>query len=195
MPLATKPTSSRSTSASGYVVLLRGINVGGKHKLAMSDLAAMLVEAGGLNVRTYIQSGNGTFTATTAVAKRLPRLLADKLADRLGFSVSVVLRSADDFRDVIASNPFLKAGADIGTLHVAFLARLPDRNRVAALDPHRSPGDAFTLHGREIYLYLPNGVARTRLTNAYFDATLATTCTVRNWRTVCKLHELTQSLA
>jgi uncharacterized protein (DUF1697 family) len=45
--------------------------------------------------------------------------------------------------------------------------------------------------GREIYLRCPNGVARTRLTNAYFDAKLATTSTMRNWRTVVKIVEMT----
>ena len=44
--------------------------------------------------------------------------------------------------------------------------------------------------GRDIYLRLPNGVARTKLTNAWFDRELATTSTVRNWRTVLELVEL-----
>ena len=59
--------------------------------------------------------------------------------------------------------------------------------RVAALDPNRSPPDQFRVVGREIYLCLPNGVARTKLTNAFFDSRLATVSTLRNWRTLLEL--------
>ena len=52
-----------------------------------------------------------------------------------------------------------------------------------ALDPERSPGDAFHLRGRELYLQLPNGVGRSKLTNAYLDRTLEVVSTARNWRT------------
>jgi uncharacterized protein (DUF1697 family) len=176
------------------VALLRGINVGGKNKLPMRDLAAMFSEAGYTNVRTYIQSGNVVFSATPAAAKRLPGLIAQRIADGYGYRVPVVLRAANEFHQVAASNPFLRSAADAGTLHVAFLADLPDQRHIASLDPKRSPGDSFQVRGREIYLHLPNGVAGTKLTNNYFDSTLATTCTMRNWRTVLKLVEMTQSL-
>ena len=50
--------------------------------------------------------------------------------------------------------------------------------------------DEFVVRGTEIYLLLPNGVARSKLTNAYFDSKLATTSTSRNWRTVLKLFQM-----
>ena len=71
-----------------------------------------------------------------------------------------------------------------------FLADEPEKRAVAKLDAKRSPPDEFAVVGREIYMRLPSGVARTKLTNAYFDAQLATISTVRNWRTVLKLIEL-----
>jgi len=64
---------------------------------------------------------------------------------------------------------------------------------VSALDPKRSPPDELVVRGRDIYLRLPNGVARSKLTNAYFDATLRTTSTLRNWRTVLQLLEMARS--
>jgi len=187
-----KSASPRSKAASAYVALLRGINVGGKHSLPMADLAAMFTNAGCTSVRTYIQSGNVVFSAPRGV-DRLARLLAEQIEARFGFGVSVVMRTADEFRKVASSNPFLRSGADAETLHVAFLADAPDKRAIAALDPKRSPGDAFQVIGREVYLNLPNGVARTKLTNAYFDSKLATTSTLRNWRTVLKLVELART--
>ncbi len=105
----------------------------------------------------------------------------------------MVLRTADEFRQVAVSNPFLKSDADANSLHVGFLVDLPAPRDVAALAPKRSPGDSFKVCGREVYLCLPNGMARTKLTNAFFDSKLATTSTFRNWRTVLKLVEMTRA--
>ena len=101
----------------------------------------------------------------------------------------VVTRSAVELRRAVEGNPFLAAGADVATLHVGFLASEPKAEPVAALDPARSPPDRFEVRGREIFLCLPDGVARSKLTNAYFDSKLATTSTFRNWRTVLTLLE------
>jgi uncharacterized protein (DUF1697 family) len=87
----------------------------------------------------------------------------------------------------------LKPDAVLESLHVLFLADLPEASRVAVLDPERSPGDEYIVRGREIYLRLTTGAANTKLTNAYFDSKLATVSTGRNWRTVTKLLELMKS--
>ncbi len=95
--------------------------------------------------------------------------------------------------ETIAGNPFLKAGADLKALHVYFLAAAPNARAIAGLDLARSAPDVFDVRGQEIYLHLPNGMARTKLTNAYFDSKLSTTCTARNWTTVLKLAEMMQA--
>ena len=176
-----------------WVALLRGINMGGKNLLPMTDLARLFEETGCAGVRTYIQSGNVLFTASRARAEKLPGLIASGIADRYGCRIPVLLRTAADLGETIGNNPFLRAGAPENWLHVLFLADQPDAGRVATLDPLRSPPDAFAVHGREIYLQCPNGVGSTRLTNAYFDSRLATIGTGRNWRTVLKLFELAQA--
>jgi uncharacterized protein (DUF1697 family)/uncharacterized protein YndB with AHSA1/START domain len=175
-----------------FVMLLRGINVGGKNKLPMKDFAALLAESGCGAVQTYIQSGNAVFQATETIAGSLPTAVAEAIAARFGLRVPVVMRTAGEMRAVVEGNPFLRAGAAADKLHVAFLADRPEAARVAALDPEHSPPDAFAVRGREIYLRCPNGLARTKLTNDYLDSRLATTSTVRNWRTVLKLTELAE---
>ena len=172
------------------VALLRGINVGGKNKLPMKDLTAMFVEAGCGNVRTYIQSGNVVFEAAAGVAARLPGVIEKRIEKQFGFRTPVILRTATQLRDVVGDNPFLKAGAAPETLHVLFLADRPSRALADALDPDRSPPDQFVVQGQQVYLRLPRGVAPTRLTNAWFDAKLATISTGRNWRTVTTLLDL-----
>ncbi|MBZ0271896.1 DUF1697 domain-containing protein [bacterium] len=173
-----------------YVAVLRGINVGGKHRLAMKDLAAMFEDAGAIDVRTYIQSGNVVFRASEGVAASLPARVAAMIEERLGFRAPVVTRTAGEIDRIAKSNPYRAAGADPKSLHVVFLAGKPDASRVRALDPDRSPGDEYTVAGSVIYLLCPHGVARTKLTTDYFDAKLQTTSTTRNWNTVLKLREL-----
>jgi uncharacterized protein (DUF1697 family) len=114
------------------------------------------------------------------------------IAERFSLRVPVITRTADELREVSEHNPFLAAGGAPSTLHVMFLADHPSPARAAALDPQRSPGDSFALRGRDLYLHLPNGAARTKLTNDYFDTKLATTSTGRNWNTVLRLLDLAQ---
>jgi uncharacterized protein (DUF1697 family) len=176
-----------------YVALLRGINVGGNRKVPMADLVRVFTGAGCNAVRTYIQSGNVVFEAP-GNAKGLAAKLAEPIATRFGFEVPVVVRTAAALEATTRNNPFLaEAGVDLEKLHVAFLASEPGAARVGRLDPHRSPPDRFRVVGTEIYLHLPNGVAPSKLTNAYFDSQLATTATMRNWRTVLKLIDLVRA--
>jgi uncharacterized protein (DUF1697 family) len=173
-----------------YVALLRGINVAGKNKLPMKTLAAIFEAAGCADVRTYIQSGNVVFRVPRAKASRLPEKVAQAIEEQLGFRSPVVMRTSEELEAVVQGNPFLRAGADPVSLHVMFLADRPSAAAVATLDPNRSPGDELIIEGRDVYLKLPNGVGRTKLTNDYIDRTLKTTSTVRNWRTVLALLEL-----
>lgn len=173
-----------------HVALLRGINVGGKNRLPMKVLSAMFVAAGCSDVQTYIQSGNVAFTASDALARRLPAAISAAIEDQAGLTVPVMTRSLAELRSVVVDNPFLKADAEEKSLHVLFLADKPKANDTAALDAGRSPPDVFEVRGREIFLMCPNGLARTKLTNAYFDAKLKTTSTARNWRTVQQLVDL-----
>src|SRR5690349_16047464 len=86
--------NSMPNEAIPHVALLRGVNVGGKNKLPMKDLAAMFVDAGCGSVRTYVQSGNVVFTATPALAETLPDRITERIADRFGFRSPVMLRTA-----------------------------------------------------------------------------------------------------
>jgi uncharacterized protein (DUF1697 family) len=170
-----------------HLALLRGVNVGGKNRLSMAELVRVFADAGCVDVSTYIQSGNVLFRAPTATIAQLPDALSARIRTRFALDVPVILRSRTEFDDVVAANPFLAGGADPATLYVGFLGGRPTASRLATLDGDRSPPDEFRVVGREIHLRLPNGAARTKLTNAYFDRALATVSTFRNWRTVVEL--------
>ena len=185
--------ASEKTEINTHIALLRGINVGGRNKLVMKDLVAIFNMAGCRNVLTYIQSGNVIFDAEPKLAHEIPRIITESIRQGYGYNIPVVTRAASQLNQIVESNPFLRAGATERELHIVFLADLPESKDIAAIDPDRSPPDEIGISGRELYLRCPNGLARTTFTNAYFDSTLSTTSTIRNWRTTLKLLELTGS--
>ena len=172
-----------------YVAFVRGVNVGGKNKLPMADLRDIFKTAGCAAVRTYIQSGNVVFEATQDLAKRAPETVAQAIRERFGYETAVIVRSGEELRQIVASNPFDTSG-DPRFLHVAFLKETPDADAVSRLDPDRSPADSFEARGRNVYLHFPNGVAGSKLTNEYLAAQLRTASTMRNWRTILTLMEM-----
>jgi uncharacterized protein (DUF1697 family) len=185
------PRGAKAASDDTYVALLRGINVGGKNLLPMPELTKMFTAAGCSDVRSYIQSGNVIFKAAAKLVEPLPAIITKRISSRFGYDVPLILRSGAELAAIGRRNPFLAPSVPQERLLVMFLADEPNARSVAALDANRSPPDQFAVRGREIYLYLPNGFAKTKLSNVYFDSKLATTSTGRNWRTVLKLLELT----
>lgn len=172
------------------MILLRGINVGGKNLLPMTDLLRMLQQAGCTGARTYIQSGNAVFSASATDARRIPETMQEKISRRFGFKPAIIMRTREEYARIAAAHPFMVADTDHRFLHVGFLQDRPKSADVARLDPNRSPGDQFLVGDREIFLSTPNGILNSKLTGPYFDSTLGTPSTFRNWRTVVKLAEL-----
>ena len=170
-----------------YAALLRGINVGGNNKIGMAELKVVFAELGFSDVATYIQSGNVVFRGSRADAAAIEL----RIEEAFGLRVSVVLRTGAELAAVARGNPFLTTESNPKLLHVVFLDGKPAAGAVKQIDPERSPGDRFSLKGRELYLDYPNGSGRTKLTLDYLERRLGVKGTARNWNTVLKLVELT----
>lgn len=180
------------TATKTYIALLRGINVGGKNKIAMAELKSLFSSLGFEDVLTYIQSGNVVFRTARADVDALSAKIEREIAAVSGTKPAVVIRTPKELATVAERNPYLSRGADLSKLHVVFLDHAPAKGAGTALDPDRSPGDDFTLRGREIYLHLPNGAGRSKLTIDYFERVLGARGTQRNWNTLLKLVELSR---
>jgi uncharacterized protein (DUF1697 family) len=172
-----------------YAALLRGVNVGGKNALPMAELRALLESLGHEGVVTHLQSGNAIFRATGSAAE-VGHALEERLGERLGLAVRVLVRTPTELDAVAAANPFVEPV--LARLHVVFLDRAPTPAEVAHLDPERSPGDAYSVAGREIYVHYRHGAGRTKLTLDYFERRLGVIGTARNWNTLLKLTALMQ---
>jgi uncharacterized protein (DUF1697 family) len=186
----------KNATVSAYVALLRGINVGGHHKVPMAELRQLFAGLGFDDVATYIQSGNVVFSSGARDVAEMTADIERELVKIFGFAAPVVLRSARQLEGVASANPFVGGGIDVAALSVGFLGATPDAVRVSALladplaDPATAGGDEFVLSEQEVYLHHPNGYGRSKLTNSYFDRRLGTMMTVRNWRTVMTLLDM-----
>jgi len=164
-----------------HIALLRGINVGGNKMVAMSDLRDMAERLGLRDARTLLQSGNLVFSSGKSPAQ------LEKLLEReIGANVSVMVRTAEEWRAVVARNPFAEeAKRDPGRLLVMALKEPADAKTLVMPGPEIARGS-----GREIYLYYPDGQGTSKLTNAVIEKKLGTRGTARNWNTVMKLAAL-----
>lgn len=177
-----------------FAALLRGINVGGKHKLPMAELRAAFEDAGAQAVQSYIQSGNVVFEATARAAPTVATSVADWIEATKGFASPIVLRSAKAWQRTLAENPFAdEAEADPKRVHVVLLDRAPTPAARAAFAPDCRLDERWELTKDALYVHYAGGTARSKLTVAYIDRVLGCVATGRNWRTALALHDLLQA--
>jgi uncharacterized protein (DUF1697 family) len=176
-----------------YIAMLRGINVSGHKIVKMEQLRASFAALGFSEVKTYVQSGNIIFKATSDSLAGLSKKIEQKILSDFGFSVPVFLTTGKKMLETIERNPFLKASnIDLTKLHVTFLSGDPPRTAIEVLQPLAVKPEQFHVLGREIYLYCPNGYGNTKLSNTAIEKKLAVGATTRNWNTVNTLLAMTK---
>jgi uncharacterized protein (DUF1697 family) len=176
-----------------FVALLRGVNVGGK-TLPMAGLRTSLGELGLEAVVTYLQSGNVVFDSDRE-ADTLRTAIERRIAEDFGVAATVIMRTPAELELAAKRRPFGAAEQRLTGLHVVFLDARPAAGAAARLDPDRSPPDRFRLVGREVYLHLPNGAGRSKLTLDYIERCLGVYGTARNRRTLLELLALVRGRA
>ena len=174
-----------------YVALLRAVNLPGHNKVAMRDLCGMLADLGFAEPRSLLQSGNLVFRGAPSLTAKVERRLEEAAAERLGLSTEFFVRTAPEWRDLIAANPFPEAAErDPGHLLVLTLRDAPGEAAVSALQAAIRDREVVRAVGRQAYVVYPDGIGRSRLTYALIERELGTPGTGRNWNTVQKLAAL-----
>ena len=177
------------------MALLRGINVGGRNKVAMADLRQIAADLGYADASTYIQSGNLLFTADEGDAVGLAAVLARSIAERLGVRPAVVVLSAAELGRVIADNPYPGA-TDPRLVHAVFRnddlgdgALAAVAAAVVAVQASGSRDEAVVV-GRTLYVHTPDGFGRSQLAAQLAGSAAQAAGTARNWATVTRLMAL-----
>jgi uncharacterized protein (DUF1697 family) len=176
-----------------YVSMLRGVNVGGHSRLKMAALKDAYAAIGLTNVHTLLQSGNVMFTSRSKDRQALAKRIMQEIERRFDLKIEVLIRTLDEIRTLVVRGP-TSPHADPSKLLVMFLARVPDAQAQRALLKEYKGPEMIEIRGPEVYLYYPDGVGRSKLTNAYLENKLDAAGTARNWSTLTKLVELGATL-
>jgi uncharacterized protein (DUF1697 family) len=172
------------------LVLLRAVNVGGTAKLPMDAFALSLTDAGFLNVKTYIASGN--VILDTEAGEEDVRLHVNRILNSQ-FNISgdrSIVRDGTALNRTINSNPFQDAARQRpNMLHVHFLSDAPLANAETNLTSYKG-AERLRLDGRQLFIDYGNGVGQSALTGRFLETALGCTGTSRNWNTVLKLAEM-----
>ncbi len=171
------------------ILLLRGINLAGRHRVAMGELRSMLTEMGYADARTHLQSGNVLLRSSQA-PDRVVRTVGRQLSSRFGFEVPVLVRTAEEMDAVIARDPFGESATDPARYVVTFLPVQPKPSALVAVEGEDFGDERFAVHGREVYQWCPGGQQDSPMLKALNKAAITTPGTARNWRTVTRLAEL-----
>lgn len=175
-----------------YLALLRGINVGGHNRVAMSDLRDLAAGLGHAEVATYIQSGNLVFSTVETDPAELAAALEREIVARLAVRPAVVIVTAAELAQVIADNPF-PTETNPRCLHAVFRRDPMDPADIAAVAAAvrraREAGcnDDAAVIARTLYLRTPDGLGRSELAAQLLNSRAQTAGTARNWATVTRL--------
>ena len=181
-----------------YVALLRGINVGGKNIIKMADLKRVFESIGLFEVKTYIQSGNVLFKSNEA-EDSLCNKIEHEIEVAFGIPVKVILRTAAELEEIILNCPFsedevteAETLSQAESLYVALLAHNPLMEKIECIDVYRSESDKYQIVGREVYLLFHHSIRNSKLANNLYKLNVPTT--VRNWKTLSKLAQLSKTM-
>jgi len=177
------------------IAMLRGVNVAGHNKIKMEALRALCESLELRDAQTYVQSGNVVFRTKERNLAALAKRMEDAIERSFGFRPAVIVRTTSELKDAVAKNPFAKRrGIHPGKLLVTFLASDPTMEARDQVLKMKTEPEELRIDGREVYIYFPNGMGRTKLSWPTIGKMLGTSGTGRNWNSVIKLLEMAEKL-
>lgn len=178
-------TSAENT----WIVLIRGINVGGRNIVPMAELRARLKDAGFANVRTYIQSGNVVLDTDETDKAKICSTVAGCINAGFGFTPKIMVLRADTMAQIIEDNPYPNAVDTPKFLHISFLAEPAVNADLGTLNAIKTETESFHITDLAVYAHLPDGAYSSKLA-ARLEKCLGVAATARNWRSANKILDL-----
>ena len=172
-----------------YAAFLRGINVGGKNKIKMETLREVFSSLGFQTVKTYINSGNVIFETNKTTDKELAAKIEAAIEKQFGLNIKVMVRTIEEIKNIVETNPFAGQFETDKDLHVFFLdEELPPEKRDLLLS-NNNENERYLVRNREIFCHLRVSVLDSLMGKDFIGKKLKVLATARNWRTVKKILE------
>ncbi|MFA7403442.1 MAG: DUF1697 domain-containing protein [Pelobacteraceae bacterium] len=170
-----------------YILLLRGVMPTGKNRVPMAALRIALAEAGPADVRTYIQSGN-VIAKSDLNPIGISQLVHDTIKQKIGADITVITRTPEQLKRVLAGNPF--PNADLSRLYYSLLSSPPAPKQLQEFLEIDFTPDEIRVVGDTIYTLYATKLSDSKFTNNFFERKLKIASTTRNFNTVTRLVEL-----
>lgn len=177
-----------------YIAILRSINVSGQKIIKMAELREHLSSLGFSNLTTYIQSGNIVFQSEEKENSILESEIQQNIKVNYGFDVPVIVRTKDEWQKVVDDFPFNTEECDVTRLGFTFLKNKPAHIPVEEINKFKAVNDELVYDDKEIYLHIPDGFGKSKLTINVIERKLKVSATTRNWKTTQKLLEMANKL-
>lgn len=171
-----------------YIVLLRGINVGGHKKVPMAELRELLSKSGFENVRTYIQSGNVILQSSLSDMKEIERSIQNAIIDHFGFEVPVIAKTRHDLEVIFDSCPFSDEKKE--NSYFIMLSVIPKKDLVDEVTKITFKGEEFVIIKDCLYFHSSIGYGNSKFNMNSFEKKLNVKATSRNYKTMVKLLSL-----
>ncbi len=183
------------SGAAVYAALLRGINVGGKNKIKMSDLKLMFEEMGCTQVETYIQSGNVIFKSDLSTVN-IKAAVEQEIEKKFGITIDVIIRTGEELVQILKNCPFskqeIKTAEELNqegeSMYVALLSKVPSAENLKKLETYTGEADRYFIRNKDLYLLFRHSIRNSKL--AVNLPKLKVANTVRNWKTMQKLCDM-----
>jgi uncharacterized protein (DUF1697 family) len=178
-----------------YLALLRGINVGGKNIIKMTDLKACFEALGFENVRTYIQSGNVLFHAEEPDLVRLTGEIEDTLSETFNYHSRVVVRSDDELKAIVAHAP-QNFGSHPAAYRYDVIFLKEPLNAVEAMQSvttREGVDQAFAGNGVLYFSRLISRASQSHLARI-ISMPVYQSMTIRNWNTTTRLLNMMETV-
>lgn len=168
-----------------YIALIRGINVGGHHKLPMAELRKVLGNCGLNNVQTYIQSGNVVFESESTDHKVLEKTIANAITLNFGFEVPVIVKTPDAIAKILDNCPFSLEEKERS--YFILLNKVPEDKFINDILNITYEDEQFHIINDCLYFHSSHGYGRTKFNMKTFEKKLQVIGTSRNYKTMLKL--------
>jgi len=177
------------------VSMLRAVNLGNYNKIKMDTLRDLYAKLKLEKPQTYLQSGNVIFKSSERNLDLVAKRIQAAIEKKFGCRTEIILRTSAELRAVIANNPFAKrTGIEPSKLLVTFLLADPGKAARENLRKQQFAPEQLHVADRELYIYFPDGVGKSKLPSARIRKILNTPGTGRNWNSVTKMLEIAEQL-
>ena len=165
-----------------FILLLRGVNVGGKNLLPMKEFVSLLQQSGYESVSSYIQSGNIVLKSLQNPLEQVQNIVSENF----GFSPKAFILDESAFSISALNNPYKELEGKL--VHFYFCKN--DINLVHdKLSKYIAGSEEYTVKGNVFYLHAPEGIGRSKLV-ANIESCLGQSATGRNLNTINKISSM-----